>query len=44
LGGIDRSSLLGYGKRPWSVVVGDFSGEGPGLLLAGDPAIVKRKL
>jgi len=26
-----------------SVVTGDFTGEGPGLLLAGNPAVVKRK-
>jgi acetyltransferase-like isoleucine patch superfamily enzyme len=34
---------LGTVVAAGAVVVGDFSGEGSGLLLAGNPAIVKRK-
>jgi acetyltransferase-like isoleucine patch superfamily enzyme len=44
-----RATLVYCHIPPWSVVAagsvvtGDFAGEGPGLLLAGNPAIVKRK-
>jgi acetyltransferase-like isoleucine patch superfamily enzyme len=44
-----RATLIYCHVPPWSVVAagsvvrGDFTSEGPGLLLAGNPAIVKRK-
>jgi acetyltransferase-like isoleucine patch superfamily enzyme len=44
-----RATLIYCHVPPWSVVAagsvvtGDFTGEGPRLLLAGNPAIVKRK-